>query len=61
MTTKYKEETYELLLISNRKDMRQRVFEARPDIAQTHYLLKLDTNHKILEILSNPKNYGNKE
>lgn len=56
MTTKYKNELFELLLISSKKDMRERIFEAR-DTKQTHYLLQLDTNNNVIKILSNPNDY----
>lgn len=59
MTAKYKEETYELLLISSRKDMRESIFNARPDTKQTHFLLQLDHKQQIIKILSNPKDYAN--
>lgn len=54
ITAKYKWELFELLLISNRKDMRSSIFEARKDTKENYYLLKLDTNQQIIKILSNP-------
>ena len=57
MTAKFKNELYELLLVSNKKDMREKIFNARPDTKQTHYLLLVDSKNKILKILSNPKDY----
>ncbi len=57
ITAKYKDEIFNLLFISKKKDMREIVFEARPDTKQTHYLLLVDSKNKILKILSNPKDY----
>jgi hypothetical protein len=55
--TIFKDELFELLLVSNRQDMRKIIFNARPDTKQTHYLLQLDTNNNILKILSNPNDH----
>jgi hypothetical protein len=57
ITSKFKDELFELLLVSNRQDMRKIIFNARPDTKQTHYLLQLDTNNNILKILSNPNDH----
>jgi hypothetical protein len=42
MIAKHKNDVYELLMISKRKDMREMIFNARPDTKKTYYLLQLD-------------------